>query len=96
MEELRVLYVARKITDRVGAGMAAFQVYGMVNAHGAFDEADAKAKLAAFGVPGPQFRALLTLLQNLCKLNPPIKKGRGASYWEKFTRCMLEQADKLP
>jgi hypothetical protein len=87
-----------KAEDNSGgtAAMTAFQRFGnMVDAEGRYDDKSARAVFARCGVPAAQYTMGITLLQGTCKTKPAIKKGKGAAYWEKLMRCLVEQGDKL-
>ncbi|MEV4257902.1 hypothetical protein AB0J52_32475 [Spirillospora sp. NPDC049652] len=95
LQTLKKLYKAEDNSSGTAA-MTAFQRFGnMVDSEGKYNEMYAKATFAQCGVPAAQYNVGITLIQGTCKMKPAIKKGKGAAYWEKLMRCLVEQGDKL-
>ncbi|RFU36983.1 hypothetical protein DZF91_35285 [Actinomadura logoneensis] len=95
LQDLNKLYKSEDNSSGTAA-MAAFQRFGnMVDAEGRYNDKNARAVFVRCGVPAAQYTMLITLLQGACKTKPVIKKGKGAAYWEKLMRCLIEQGDKL-
>ncbi|MFC5183202.1 hypothetical protein [Actinomadura harenae] len=95
--QLKATY--EQLNGQEAAAQTALQRWGsMVNPDGAFNENNAKNKLANCGVPKTLYRVAINFLEEKCAPNGKkgaLKKAKTAEDWEKIVPCLVEQGNAL-